>query len=57
MKALVNTKSNYRNLNGKLVAIKEFLGSIVACEIYCEELGKMITFDLSLNEIKEIKSN
>ena len=57
MKVLVNTKSNYKNLNGKWVTVKEFLGTVIACEIYCEELGRMMTFDLSINEIKEIKSN
>lgn len=55
MKALVNTISNYRNLNGTWVEIKQFLGTLVACEIYSEEFGKNITFDLSLTEIKEIR--
>ena len=57
MKALVKTKSNYANLNGTWVKIKEFLGTIVACERYCEERETMVTFDLSLSEIKSIKNN
>ena len=56
MKVLVNTKSNYKNLNGKWVTVKEFLGTVIACEIYCEELCRIMTFDLSIKEIKEIKS-
>ena len=56
MKALVNTKSNYRNLNGTWVTITKFLGSLVECEIFCIELNRNVRIDLSLTEIKEIKN-
>jgi hypothetical protein len=55
MKALVNTKSNYRNLNGTWVTIKKFLGTIVECQYFCKQREVLVTFDLSLTEIKEIK--
>jgi hypothetical protein len=57
MKALVKTKSNYRNLNDTWVSIKKFMGSFVVCEIFCNELNKKIPFDLYLFEIKEIKED
>lgn len=56
MKALIETKSNYRNLNGKWVKIKQFLGTQVACEIETEEHGT-ITSDFNLSEIKSIKQD
>ena len=55
LKALVNTGSNYNNLNGTWVTIKQFLGSVVYCEYYCEKRETKVTFDLSLTEIKEIR--
>ena len=57
MKALVKTKSNYRNLNGQWVTIKQFLGNIVYCQYFCKEREILVTFDLLLNEIIEIKEN
>lgn len=57
MKALVKTKSNYRNLNDTWVPIKKFMGSFVECEIFCIELNKKITYDLYLFEIKEIRED
>jgi hypothetical protein len=57
MKAKVSTKSNYRNLNGQWVEIKEFLGTIISCIVFDEILGKHITVDFSLKEITEIKNN
>jgi hypothetical protein len=57
MKAKVSTKSNYRNLNGQWVEIKEFLGTIISCIVFDETLQKKITVDFSLKEITEIKNN
>jgi hypothetical protein len=57
MKAKVSTKSNYKNLNGQWVEIKEFLGTIISCLVFDEILGKKITVDFSLKEITEIKNN
>jgi len=56
MKALINTKSNYRNLNGHWLTIKDFLGDIVACKVFDSELGRVITVDFNIKEIKEIKN-
>jgi hypothetical protein len=55
MQVLINTKSNYRNLNGQWVNIKQFIGTIIACEIYCEKERRLITFDISISEAKSIK--
>lgn len=57
MKAKVSTKSNYKNLNGQWLEVKEFLGNIVACVIFSEEEQRHITVDFSLKEIIEIKNN
>lgn len=53
MKALVKTKSNYRNLNGTWVNIIQFLGTIVYCEII-DESGTEVRFDLNIKEIESI---
>ena len=53
MKALVKTKSNYRNLNGTWVNIIQFLGTIVYCEII-DESGTQVRFDLNIKEIESI---
>ena len=57
MKAKVSTKSNYKNLNGQWLVIKEFLGTIISCIVFDEILQKNITVDFSLKEITEIKNN
>jgi hypothetical protein len=53
LKALINTKSNYKNMNNKWVNIIQFLGTIVYCEF--EQDNQIIKADFSLTEIKEIK--
>jgi ethanolamine utilization cobalamin adenosyltransferase len=55
LQAKVQTKSNYRNLNGKWVTILQFMGTIVYCKTI-DETDTEVTFDLNLNEIKEIIS-
>ena len=54
LKAKVNTKSNYKNLNGQWLEVKEFLGNLVACIIVSEN-GQSITTDFNIKEIEEIK--
>lgn len=62
MKAIVKTKSNYKNCNGKELTVVEFLGTIVACEVPENGFdndgnpqGKMITADFSVkNELIQI---
>lgn len=63
MKAIVKTKSNYKNANNKALTIVEFLGSIVSCEVpeygfneNGEAQGKMITGDFKLSEVISIKN-
>jgi hypothetical protein len=53
LKALINTKSNYKNMNNKWVNIIQFLGTIVYCEFEYE--NQIVRADFSLTEIKEIK--
>jgi len=57
MKAKVNTKSNYKNLNGQWLEVKEIVGTRVSCLSFSEEFQRMITIDFSLNEVTEIKTN
>jgi hypothetical protein len=53
MYAKIQTKSNYRNLNGQFVKVKQFLGTLVYCET--EINNEIITFDVSLSEVTEIR--
>jgi hypothetical protein len=53
MKALVKTKSNYRNLNGTWVDIIQFLGTVVYCETI-DESNTKVRFDLNIKEIESI---
>ncbi len=53
MKALVKTKSNYRNLNGTWVDIIQFLGMVVYCETI-DESNTKVRFDLNIKEIESI---
>ncbi len=54
--AKINTKSNYRNLNGKWLEVKQFLGTIVAC-IFMDCDGIERTIDFNISEISSIKEN
>lgn len=54
LKAKIETKSNYRNLNGQWLVVKQFLGTQVACTIIDEDLVSR-TVDFHISEIKEIK--
>jgi len=54
LKAKIQTKSNYRNLNGTFVIIVEFLGDIVVCQ-FQDENGKEVKADFGISEIKEIR--
>lgn len=53
MKAKVNTKSNYRNLNGQWLEVKEIVGTRVTCIVETEDLGKQ-NVDFNLKEITEM---
>jgi hypothetical protein len=55
LKAKIQTKSNYRKLNGTFVSIVEFLGTIVVCQ-FQDENGKEVKADFNISEIVEIRS-
>lgn len=52
LKALIKTKSNYQNLNGQWLRVKEFIGNIVAC---IGPDGQ--TIDFTLSEIEQIRQH
>ena len=51
----VNTKSNYRNLNGQWLEVKEIVGTRVSCVVETEEYGKQ-TVDFNLSEVTEMNT-
>lgn len=53
MKAKVKTQSNYRNLNGQWLEVKEIVGTRVTCIVTFAELGKQ-SVDFQLKEITEL---
>ena len=53
MKAKVNTQSNYRNLNGQWLNVKEIVGTRVTCIVEFAEFGKQ-SVDFSLKEVTEL---
>ena len=53
MKAKVNTKSNFKGLNGQILEVKEIVGTRVTCSMFSEEFQKTISIDFTLNEISE----
>jgi hypothetical protein len=56
MKAKIKTKSNYQNLNGQWLQVKEILGTRVTCLNFSQEFQKMISIDFTLKEIAEFKN-
>lgn len=52
-KVKVNTKSNYRNLNGQWLRVKEIVGTRVTCIVETEDLGTQ-NVDFRLNEVAEM---
>ena len=53
MYAKINTKSNYKGLNGQWVKVLEFLGTILYCT---DEFSENPTkFDIYINEVLEIR--
>jgi phage major head subunit gpT-like protein len=53
MKVKVNTKSNYQNLNGQWLELREIVGTRVTCIVKFAEFGKQ-TVDFNLKEVTEI---
>lgn len=61
MTITVNTKSNYKNCNGKQLEVVQFLGDIISAKVpefgfngNGHPLGKMITADFNLKEVVKI---
>jgi glycerate-2-kinase len=50
--AKINTKSNYRNLNGTIQHVSEIKGNRVSCKIWDETISRFITSDFVLNEVE-----
>jgi hypothetical protein len=53
MKAQIKTKSNYQNLNGQWLQVKEIVGTRVTCVIFSQEFQKNISVDFTLTEITQ----
>lgn len=53
----VKTKSNYRKLNGKLLQVNKFNGTYVDCNVFCQELDRVITVSFNLSEVVRILEN
>lgn len=57
MRALIKTKSNYRNLNGTKLKIEKFEGRMITCLVYVPEHGKEMQVVFSLGEVVEITND
>ena len=55
MKALIKTKSNYKNLNGKYLLVKKIVLDIITCE-YQDESGDILTLHFNLREIVQFQN-
>jgi hypothetical protein len=51
MKVTVNTKSNFRNLNGVELDVSEIHGTRVSCAVFNEDLNASETIDFTLSEV------
>lgn len=49
MRVIVKTRSNFRNLNGQLLTVKEIVGTRVTCEVEID--GVKMSVDFHLNEV------
>jgi hypothetical protein len=50
--AIVNTKSNFRNLNGKRLKVVEEFSSFICCEFFSE--GRILRADFANSEVVKI---
>lgn len=50
--AIVNTKSNFRNLNGKRLKVVEQFENFICCEFYSE--GQILKADFGKSEVVKI---
>jgi hypothetical protein len=49
-RTIIKTKSNFRNLNGKVVDVVEMVGNRVTCKIWAEDLQKFVNADFTKSE-------
>jgi hypothetical protein len=50
MKAIIQTKSNYRNLNGTKQEVVEVVKNRVTCRVWVEEFQKYMNVDFAKSE-------
>jgi hypothetical protein len=56
MKVIINTKSNYRNLNGKKFEVKEtFENGGISIDVYDVSVGRKVGCDFGKAEFKVVK--
>ena len=49
-RTIIQTKSNFRNLNGKVVDVIEMVGNRVSCKVFANDLQKFVTADFGKSE-------
>ena len=54
LKAKIQTKSNFRNLNGEVLNVYEIVKNRVTCNMFDPTIGKCIKADFTLNEVELI---
>ncbi len=57
IKALIKTKSNYKNLNGQWLEVIEMADFRVSCKVFFEEFGRYNIVDFHLKEVQKLNSN
>ena len=53
MKVKVNTKSNYKGLNGQWLNVQEISGTRISCLIFFDEFQKELIVDFNIKEVVE----
>lgn len=53
MKAKIQTKSNYKNLNGQWLEVAEIVCNRITCYYFCKDFWRLITIDFIASEILE----
>ena len=56
VRAIIQTASNYRGLNGQSLQVMELAGKRVSCRVYDADSNKFIIADFTLSEIQEFIS-
>lgn len=62
IKVKINTKSNYLDLNGKILSVKEYAPHVmlqksrITCSVFHPELNKIVNIDFTQNEVEFIST-